>query len=532
MIGIHVYASTNTQYLDKHTAYSETIRSHHFTISYHEGYSKQVYLSDSNYLVLVDGWIFNSPSYGSQVDFIFELYLAEGNDFIHRVSGQFNILIVEKKRGHFCFFNDIFAFRKHYFTKRTKKGGGETLSISSDLEFLMRQTESNKPNYNHIRKNLDTPRYLEIGKSFTQEINPIKPRSILQTNQEASSYSIKKVASNFHNITTQEPVKFLQYIVNRIADVHKRESVMLLLSGGLDSRFLLELLLDAELNVSSASYGNTMSDEIQIAQKVAAANRISHFTHHLVAYDFIKNASQYIRQTAGLDIFVQSPVYDFYDSLLIKTGSQKLVLESGFALDAFLGGTQIDLLGGHDFAVENRIFSALAIRQSAHREYLEDRYAMYDYGIYFLMRQLPKKLIANHSFYYELCKYQVKNAFDIPLQSTMFDLRLDVQFWGKAKQIQQHREILALEQEKKLLCPSPHNRYYSDFDGWLRHDPDWLSTTNNFLLLGQSLVSRLIPDSSEIVKTVENHRRASCSESRRIIKWISLEMFLRELEYE
>jgi hypothetical protein len=523
MIGIHVYASTTPQYFDKHTTYSETIQGHHFTISYHAGYSKQVYLSDPNYLVLVDGWIFNSPSYGSQVDFIFKLYLAKGNDFIHGVNGQFNILIVDKKRGSFCFFNDIFAFRKHYFT------GGETLSISSDLEFLMRLTKSIKPNYNHIRKNLDTPRYLEIGKSFIQEINPVKPRSIIQNNQKISYYSIKKVALNFHDITTQDPVKFLQYVVNRIADVHKRESVLLLLSGGLDSRFLLELLLDAQINVSSATYGNRISDEVQIAQKVAAANRISHFTHHLVAHDFIKNANQYTRQTAGLDIFVQSAVYDFYDSLLIKTGSQKLVLESGFALDAFLGGTQIEMLGGHDFAVENRIFSALAIRQSAHREYFEDRYAMYDYGIYFLMRQLPQNLIANYSFYYELCKYQIRNSFDVPLQSTMFDLGLDVRFWKKAKQIQYHREILALEQEKKLLIPSPHNRYYSDFDGWLRHDPDWLSTTNDLLLLGQSLLSRLIPDSSEIVKIVEKHRSASCSESRRIIKWMSLEMFLREI---
>jgi hypothetical protein len=154
---------------------------------------------------------------------------------------------------------------------------------------------------------------------------------------------------------------------------------------------------------------------------------------------------------------------------------------------------------------------------------------MYDYGIYFLMRQLPQNLIANYSFYYELCKYQIRNSFDVPLQSTMFDLGLDVRFWKKAKQIQYHREILALEQEKKLLIPSPHNRYYSDFDGWLRHDPDWLSTTNDLLLLGQSLLSRLIPDSSEIVKIVEKHRSASCSESRRIIKWMSLEMFLREI---
>ena len=114
---------------------------------------------------------------------------------------------------------------------------------------------------------------------------------------------------------TTNPTEFLTIIKNRIISTHKDDEILLLLSGGLDSRFLLEIFKEIDIKVQTATYGNQYSDEVEIAQKVANKNKINHFTCHLDGDDFIDDPEKYILQTGGLDIFVQSTVYKFYENL-------------------------------------------------------------------------------------------------------------------------------------------------------------------------------------------------------------------------
>jgi len=155
---------------------------------------------------------------------------------------------------------------------------------------------------------------------------------------------------------------------------------------------------------------------------------------------------------------------------------------------------------------------------------------MYDYGIFFLMTSLPKQVIANHRFYYELCKLQIRNSFNVPLQSTMFDLNLDVSFWKKAQAIQSGKEQLARQVLRDTGTSVYHNRYYSDFETWITQNPKWKALTDSMLFDSNSILASRFLDRAEMTAKVSAHRKGLGTHSREIIKWISLEIFLRQIE--
>ena len=521
MIGIHIYDKKIIDYKDTHANYTEVNNNYKFTISYHEQYSKEVIYSDKKYLIFVDGWIFNSKNYENQAKFILELYKQFQEDFVYELNGQFNILILDKLNGDFKIYNDIYSFRKHYFSIIKTN-----LIFSSDIEFISNHLATKTLNIEHIKKNLNLPRFIEIENTFINEINQFSTSSIISSDLEVVKYSYERVEKKFSKNLTTNPTEFLTTIKNRIISTHENDEILLLLSGGLDSRFLLEIFKEIDIGVQTATYGNQHSDEVEIAKKVANKNKVNHFTCHLDGDDFIDDSEKYIFQAGGLDIFVQSTVYKFYENFKGYYQNDKLVIDTGFALDMFLGGTQIDVNNGHEYAVFNRVFSALSIRQSAHREFYEDRYSMYDYGIYFLMKNLPLEIIKNHKFYYELCKLQIKNSFDVPLQSTMFDLNLHVDYWKDAQAIQLQKEKLVLKYYQDSGKAVYHNRYYSDFDMWIRDNNKWIELINKLFIDRESQLSKYFIDNALIQSTLQEHKSGAKSHIRNIVKWVSLELFL------
>ena len=149
MIGIHVYSREIDTYNDTHQNHTEIYGEYKFTLSYHQQYSKEVYYSYDNYLIYVDGWIFNY-SYEQQAKKILELYKEIGDDFIYELNGQFNILIVNKSDNTFKIFNDIYSFRKHYYCLTNK-----SLLFSSDIDYIQNSTVLKTINIEHIKKNIN-----------------------------------------------------------------------------------------------------------------------------------------------------------------------------------------------------------------------------------------------------------------------------------------------------------------------------------------------------------------------------------------
>ena len=517
MIGIHINSALS-DYHDQHENITRVLGAYSFTISFHGAYSKEVFFENNEYLALVDGWIFNADNYETQAQWLLNKYLELGDDFIYQVNGQFNIAIIDKNTADFKFFNDIFSLRKHFFSLLD-----ESIVISSDLEFINSVIPNKTLNKEHIKKNIALPRFIDIQNTFFQEVKQVFP-CVKIFNHSVDSYPIQNVEKNF-NSKAETYEEFLVCLKENVLEVVRDESILLLLSGGLDSRFVLEVLSELGLDVKTATYGTTSSDELTIARAVAAANNVDHIECHLGPGDYLVNAQNYISKTAGLDIFVQSTVEKFYKDIQVKSNNSKMIVDTGFALDMFLGGTQLDENGSHDFSVFNRVFSALAIRQSAHREFYEDRYTMYNYKTYFMMKNLSSDEITNYEYYYQLVKKQINNSYNIPLQSTMFDLNLDVKYWKIAEKIQQEKEIFSLDYYRETGEVVYHNRYYSDFDMWLRGDKDWINLVKSMFIKRESILSKLFVDNKLIQQYISEHLSGEKSHRRNIIKWISLEMF-------
>lgn len=533
MIGIHIYPNT-VSYTSKHTNITKELGDIKITLSYHKRYDKQVFFESDEYLVFLDGWIFNSPSYNKQAEFILKKYIKDSVNFIYKINGQFNLVIYNKVEHEYVYYNDIFSLRKHYYFLEKNK-----LFFSSDLTFITKHIKEKTLNSDHITKNINLPRFIDIKETFIKGIKQGFP-CMKMTKHSISKYSIEKVKDNFSS-NENDPVYFLEKLKKRISKLYRNENILLLLSGGLDSRFLLEMFNDMNFNIQTATHGNDISDEVQIAKKVAELNNVKHFICNLSAKDFLKNAQRYIDETYGLDIFVQSYVYEFYSFLENKIKKDSII-DTGFALDVFLGGSyindikkfqndiniaQIKISNLDEYSTENRVFSALAIRQSAHREFYEDRYSMYDYEIYFLMKNLPVNLIKDNKFYYCLCQLQIKNSFNIPLQSTMFDLKLAPQEWKNAEAVQLNKEKFVLDYFKNFKKPLYHNRYYSDFGMWIRDKNEWKNFVEDIFINNESILSKLFLKQNTIENTIKEHMSGKKNHIRNIIKWISLELFFK-----
>jgi asparagine synthetase B (glutamine-hydrolysing) len=540
VIGIHVN-TVGATYSDHHANLSRRIGKYSIALSYHDGYDRQVTFEDSRHWVLVDGWIFNSPSYDRQAEWVLELFRRHGTQLPYHLDGQFNILIADKQAASLYICTDIFSFRKHYV-----HGTGADLIFSSDQEFIVSLLKEVSVNREHISRNLSNPRYLDIGQTFYREISAFPPRGVLDTqNNRQERYDLSAVSAQYDSAFRSD-ADLLDRMRAGVRQAH-RGPVLLELSGGLDSRFLLELFRDAGLDVRTIAYGTADSDETRLARRVADANRVPHHEVALKPGNFLAHASRHMKQTGGMDIFVQSAVHDVLGPAREVKDLSPRVIDTGFALDAFLGGSQLDarllvpgdlpLLSRSEFSIRNahrdmkeyRLFSALAIRQSLHREYFEDRYAMYGYRNFFSMDALEEDRIRDYALYYRLALLQVTRSADVPLQSTLFGLDLDVSEWKAAREALAHRERFTIDHFRRTGRPIYHNRYYSDFEMWLRGDEKWKELVADLLLRDDSLVRRHFIERDYVRQTVRRHLSAEASRLRDLVKWMSIEMFLRGL---
>jgi len=123
------------------------------------------------------------------------------------------------------------------------------------------------------------------------------------------------------------------------------------------------------------------------------------------------------------------------------------------------------------------------LRQSGHREFHDDRYSMYSYDNYFVIKAIPKELLKTEKYFYNISKKIIKNSKDVPLRQTLFGMKLPTEFWEVANQIQAQREALALKIFSKHKKAIYQNRYYSDFDMWLRDENDWKKWLKIYLFL-------------------------------------------------
>jgi hypothetical protein len=119
---------------------------------------------------------------------------------------------------------------------------------------------------------------------------------------------------------------------------------------------------------------------------------------------------------------------------------------------------------------------------------------------------------------------------EIPYQRTMLPPAAPLEFWEAGAQLEAQREQLYREIWQKTNGRSfiPYQRYYTNYDEWLRRDPNWISTTDDLLLSPNSLICERFVNRDFIVRLVGEHRSAKRNHHQRIIQLMTLEVFLRQ----
>ena len=538
MIGLHI--SDRYPYQEqKHLYFNAELGGHFFLVSFHSESDAQHYYEDSDFIVLFDGWVFNADTYATQCEFILRCFRMHQENFIYYLNGQFNLAIIEKKTHRFIIANDIFGLRTHFFLDSEDR-----YVYSPDIQFVREHAEMHEFDVNAIKVRLAYPRF-QNRSTFYADVKFSGGCFFYDTQRSRiARYSIEKIESQYA-VAPATPQLHLTEIRKTISKVHRGEKVLLELSGGLDSRFMLENILSTDSKVQTINWGVQVSDECTIARSVASSLGIPFLGIDLEASDFTSHAESHVQRYGGLDIFVQSAA-----ALALSKAKNELedgyIIETGLALDFYMrnsySGQQQwltpkpyvmdiseDLNIGNfvNFVERNRIFSIIALRQSQHREFYDDRYSMYDYRNYFRMRSFISNGIASHPFYIDVLKKALTKSKHIQIPETMFDLNLHIEYWDQARHLAHQKEVICEQVFKNCGSAIFHNRYYSDFNMWFRSDPTWIKLLSKFDNSFDRDLYRYI-SKDNIVDLIETHQSGKASLFSELINILTIDIMLNQ----
>ena len=541
MIGLHIYPSECVYYESSHSTYAVKCRDYSFTLAYHSNPLVQHTYENDQYAVLIDGWIFNAESYANQCEFVLNEFKKHADGFVEHINGQYNTAIINKSTGNFIVANDIFGLRTHFSLHEPSR-----FMMSSDIQFIRKYISGNSYNTQAIQNRLALPRFQQRD-TFYSGISFAGGCMLYSSDSHnIERYSIDKIKSRY-SAKEQSASEIISTIRETVNKVHRGGKILLELSGGIDSRFMLENILSTSCEVQTLNWGTQVSDECTIARSVANSLNVPFMGVDLNALDYTKNRQSHSRKYGGLDIFVQSAAEKALEEAKGQFDSD-YVIETGLALDFYLGGSydgQKNWLNPmpyadpkptkgiiikdkneyHDYVEQNRIFSTIALRQSLHREYFDDRYSMYDYNIYFLMKSFVERGVSSYSFYMTLLEASLTDSRLVQYHDTMFDLTLPQKYWDVAKKVQNQKEIFSEELFRDSGVINFHNRYYSDFNMWFRADQSWINLINIFRSKEHREIYNFIPH-AVILELISNHQSGRSSLYGDLINIITIDTML------
>lgn len=508
--------------------------------SSHDVSGRQVTASRDNYVAWVDGWLFSSPDYQSQVDYLLLEWSRHGRETPSRIEGQFNAIIHDKNRETFYIFNDIWGLRRMY---QYQGEDGYAVSFSP---LTVRPIDGVVLNKQHLKNNISNPRFLSQNETFVIDVSnyPAQTLTEIQKSGMVSQIRYNLNLDHFNHTlpTPGDSSTFADMLVSSCNRVHTDSTVSLQLSGGLDSRLINQVLNTSGKRVQAFNFGVSANSESVIAQRVSDVLDNSHAFVELKQNDFIDSSNQFVWEMQGLDIFPQCFIDKIYRD--IEPSLSGTVVDTGLALDVFIGGSYQGLtkdsiapFGKYQenykctlddinrFVNNCRVFPVLFARTSYQRKYIDDRYLFFTYPIQSFLNSTKQSTFSNHSFYSDLLKEFDGTVFELPLHSTSVPATVDPTLWPAAISANKEKERATRLHYQNFGKATYHNHYYSDFDMWLRAETSWTSLLTNTIGRSDSFVKNLM-DPRVIDKLVESHLSGQESHFSKLIKLMSLEMFV------
>lgn len=574
----------------KHEAFSGP--GYRGTISHHRTFHPRCVVLDSDAGVglAMDGWAL--PPEHLQRDQVLNgwlrAYLEEGISFVERLNGAFNLVIWDHRDRSVYVANDRYGLRpichgvfngKHYLAPQAR----------SILEFSGKQPELNDRTFYNL---LSFSRICAGEDTLYRGIRSLPPATILKwrdgkyTERRYWDYTF-----NHLEVVDDSFVDRFVEVFRAAVSRHTRPwcSVGINLSGGLDSRALAAALdEDARNRTRSFTWGySDQCEEVKLARQTADTLELPWRFIHLTPEDFLRDAGLGTRILEGQDSAVQSYGLKVFQEVATECD----VSVSGLAFDLLCGGSysssivndDIDLSDSHAdlfldkyfyfrnysremfqiqdeaarnidelrgqlrsdlmvdinthpadlvdrFAMRQRVWRYIFPRQMWQRLFVEDVVPTFDNELVDLLLQLPPKSRANHNFYRRFLERLSSKCMDVPYQRTLLPPSVPTKYWEEAARLESEREDflrrIYFETGGKVYVP--YDRYYSNFDEWLRVNPTWLSTVDDLLLSSNSRLCQRYVRPEWIRKLVEEQRSGKAAHYSRLVVLLTAEMILRE----
>lgn len=293
------------------------------------------------------------------------------------------------------------------------------------------------------------------------------------------------------------------------------------MSGGIDSRFLLSLVnkVYPKQKIHAYTFGQENSEEVDVARKCSSLHNNPFHWIKVTPRDFIKNINQYARMTCGADMFPQSYIIDVAKQI------QKNNFFTGFALDAYLGGTflneevlktdcklsdfipshlkllkmnaisdtilkkickdgiyesvfksnvkhlieiakEYDLYPTQDviqpFAINNRAKRLVLLREIVPAQYLNYSCISFDRDFLNAVSLIPSHLRNNHYFYQQLFMNVAPDYANIVYNNTTLPISADLAMWNTGTENEYKREKL-FQSSMKTINQTNNPLYYPHF---------------------------------------------------------------------
>ena len=242
-------------------------------------YFSENYHEDEQFVVLIDGYVSEGPGQNVAKS-ILSRYRDSGNAFVHKLNGESNIVVHDKKSNEVKVFTDRFASRPFYFYE----GDGELIA-SNEIKSILP----------HIKKEISPEGFLEYflffhnvdDRTIYKGIKAVMPASILSVNENGfKAEQYWKVSFSSSRIKVKDYAFRVKEVLEKGAEKRytNRQMIGLGLSGGLDSR-LIAATIPEEMRkgVFVRTYGSKDTPEIAIATQIF--ERL-HFKEHLVHEPF------------------------------------------------------------------------------------------------------------------------------------------------------------------------------------------------------------------------------------------------------
>lgn len=543
--------------------------------------------------VILDGWVWNSNKLGTSRSGEQELdsahaclraYLEYGVSFVRRLNGEFNIVVWDERQSSVILMNDRYGLRPlqyGFFDERLYFAPeGKAILAGAKIKPVL--------NKSMILNWLSIGRALIGNKTFFEGVDILPPASILCWKNgkiENNCYwdyifdPIPKVEEDFVRATAET---FQRAVSRRIRPNRKYG---LTLSGGLDSRVVAQALVkEVGKSVVACTFGIPDSSEVVLANLVADRLGMSWICLPLGPDAFVKNATDGVQFTEGMEIFVQSYGLNVFP----KLRSEVDVSLTGLALDLTMGGSYLNdilvdprstedeakksvyaglsyfddemvaqLFGSKDysqiawqqfteewqrgsstllladkadrFALHNRVRRTTFLRQNWQRLFLEDTSPTFDNDFIDLLLRIPASERFNHKFYQRFMELFCPDVMDIPYQRTLLPPSVPIDLWHRGLLLEEDREKLLLDvwRESNGTVYLPYKRYSTNYDEWFRMDPSWRIFSDNLLSSANTRVYEIGIRPEPVFKMIEEHRSGKRSHRARLLQLMTLELLIR-----